>query len=135
MSIKELFTVKKAALCLGVIAVLFLVFIIAGSLLSFDEYDNQEIKDLRAQYESYDIFVERYYAWSNSVYNNDSEPANISDVLKDDAKMAIGDMHDGGMSEKEICHAINEPARMTYEEGIVDSPILYDEGFVESAIS
>ena len=135
MSIKELSTAKKASLCLGVLIVLFLIFIIASSLLSFEEYDNQEIKDLRAQYDSYDLFVERYYAWSNSIYNNDSEPTNISDVLRDDARTAIEDMHNGGMSKDEIYHGINEPARMAYEEGIVDSPVLYDEEFVERAIS
>ena len=131
MSIKELVTLKRAGLCLGVLIVLFLVFIIASSLLSFEEYDNQEIKELRSQYGSYDLFVERYYAWSNSLYNNDSEPTNISDELSEDAKTAIADMHDGGMSDDEIYHAINEPARMAYGEGIVDSPILYDKEFVK----
>ena len=46
----------------------------------------------------------------------------------------IQDMHNDGMSIEEIAHALNEPARLAYEEGTVDSPILYDEEFVERAI-
>ena len=131
----DLSGIKKVSICaVALIVLLLLASVLSMSLLQIREYNPDELKDLRDQYVSYDIYVERYHAWVTSIYNNDSEPADMSDVMKDDAKDVIGDMHNDGMSIEEIAHALNEPARLAYEEGIVDSPILYDEEFVERAI-
>ena len=131
----ELSGIKKVSLCaVALIVLLLLASVLSMSLLQIREYDPDELKDLRDRYVSYDIYVERYHAWVTSIYNNDSEPADMADVMKDDAMDVIGDMHNDGMSIEEIAHALNEPARLAYEEGIVDSPILYDEEFVERAI-
>ena len=80
------------------------------------------------------MYVDRYHAWANSIYNNDSEPQNLTDVLSEDAVDAIKEMNDGGMSVKEITDALNEPVKIDYEQGIVDSPTLFDEEFVKGAI-
>ena len=131
----DLSGIKKVSICaVALIVLLLLASVLSMSLLQIREYNPDELKDLRDQYVSYDIYVERYHAWVTSIYNNDSEPADMSDVMKDDAKDVIGDMHNDGMSIEEIAHALNEPARLAYEEGTVDSPILYDEEFVERAI-
>ena len=131
----DLSGIKKVSICaVALIVLLLLASVLSMSLLQIKEYNPQELKDLRDQYSSYDIYVERYHAWVTSIYNNDSEPADMADVMKDDAKDVIGDMHNDGMSIEEIAHALNEPARLAYEEGTVDSPILYDEEFVERAI-
>ena len=131
----DLSGIKKVSICaVALIVLLLLASVLSMSLLQIKEYNPQELKDLRDQYSSYDIYVERYHAWVTSIYNNDSEPADMADVMKDDAKDVIGDMHNDGMSIEEIAHALNEPARLAYEEGTVDSPFLYDEEFVERAI-
>ena len=132
----ELSGIKKASICaVALIVLLLLASVLSMSLLQIREYNPDELKDLRDQYVSYDIYVERYHAWVTSIYYNDSEPANMADVMKDDAMDVIEDMHNDGMSIEEIAHALNEPARLAYEEGTVDSPILYDESFVKEAVN
>ena len=129
---KELSWLKKLSICLGVIVVLFLLFVAYSSITV--EYDSGHVKELSGQYESYGLYVDRYHAWANSIYNNDSEPANLTDVLSEDAIDAINEMNEGGMSVKEITDALNEPVKIDYEQGIVDSPTLFDEDFVKGVI-
>ena len=132
----ELSGIKKVSICaVALIALLLLASVLSMSLLRIEEYNPTELKDLRDQYASYDIYAESYHAWVTSIYNNDSEPANMSDVMKDDAKDVIADMHNDGKSIEEIAHALNEPVRLAYEEGIVDSPTLYDIDFVKEALN
>ena len=132
----DLSGIKKVSICaVALIVLLLLASVLSISLLQIKEYNPEELKDMRDQYSSYDIYVERYHAWVTSIYNNDSEPADMSDVMKDDAKDVIGDMHNDGVSIEEIAHALNEPVRLAYEEGIVDSPTLYDESFVKEVIN
>ena len=132
----ELSGIKKVSICaVALIVLLLLASVLSMSLLQIKEYNPQELKDLRDQYASFDIYAESYHAWATSLYYNDSEPANLSDVMKDDAKDVILDMHNDGKSIEEIAHALNEPVRIAYEEGIVDSPTLYDESFVKEAIN
>ena len=131
----ELTILKKASVCLGVLIVLMLLtFIVSISFFGIEEYNPTEVQALCDQYDSYDIYVTQFYAWANSIHAGDSEPANLTEVLKDDAKDVVLDMHEGGMSVKEIAHALNEPVRLAYEEGIVDSPTLYDESFVNEVL-
>ena len=132
----DLSGIKKVYICaVALIVLLLLASVLSMSLLQIKEYNPEELKDLRDQYASYDIYVERYHAWVTSIYNNDSEPADMSDVMKDDARDVIGDMHNDGVSIEEIAHALNEPVRLAYEEGIVDSPTLYDESFVKEVVN
>ena len=132
---KNLITSNKTIICLGALIVLLVILVIASmSMLKIEEYNPTELQEWRDQYVSYDLYAERFNAWANSLYNNDSEPANLSDVMKDDARDVILDMHEGGMSDEEILHALNEPARLAYKEGIVDSPTIYDESFVKEVI-
>ena len=132
----DLSGIKKVSICaVALIVLLLLASVLSMSLLQIKEYNPEELKDLRDQYASYDIYVERYHAWVTSIYNNDSEPADMSDVMMDDARDVIGDMHNDGVSIEEIAHALNEPVRLAYEEGIVDSPTLYDESFVKEVVN
>ena len=132
----ELTAIKKASVCLGAIIILcILAFIAVSSFSVTEDYTSQEIIELSAEYPSYDLYVERFNAWANSLYNNDSEPTSIADALRDDARDVIIDMHDGGMSDEEIRHALNEPSRLAYDKGIVDSPSLYDESFVKEVLN
>lgn len=129
---KEMSSLKKLSICLGVVIVLFLI-LAAYSSLTVD-YDSGHVQELKGQYESYGLYVDRYHAWANSIYNNDSEPADLRDVLSEDAIGAINEMNEGGMSVEEITDALNEPVRIDYDQGIVDSPTLFDEEFVKGAI-
>lgn len=132
----ELSSIKKLSVCFGAVIVLFLIFMLAISLSSVDmENDSSHVKNLSAQYESYGFYVQRYHAWANSLYNNDSEPADLKEVLSEDATDAIKEMHDGGMSVDEITYALNEPVRIDYDQGIVDSPTLFDEDFVKGVVN
>lgn len=129
-------SIKKASICIGALLALFLIFMFVLSLSSVsEEYGSYHINQLCNHYESYDLYVESYHAWANSLYNNDSAPADLGDVMKDDAIDAAKEMHDEGMSIADITEALNKPVGIDYENGIVDSPTLYDEDYVRDAVN
>ena len=131
----ELTLIKKTSVCLGVLIVLILLtFLVSITFFGIEEYNPTEIQELCDQYDSYDIYVTQFDAWANSIHAGDSEPANLTEVLKDDAKDVVIDMHKGGMSDKEILIALNEPVKLAYEKGIVDYQTLYDEDFVKDVV-
>ena len=131
----ELTLIKKTSVCLGVLIVLILLtFLVSITFFGIEEYNPTEIQELCDQYDSYDIYVTQFDAWANSIHAGDSEPANLTEVLKDDANDVVKDMHKGGMSDNEILDALNEPVKLAYEKGIVDYQTLYDEDFVKDVV-
>ncbi len=105
---KELSLLKKVCCCGGVLAVIFIIMFLVGFMGADANFT--EMRELSSQYDGYDLYSDKCFAFSKSILNNDSNQIDsIKYDLAESANLAANEMYDDGMSIEDITHALNEP--------------------------